>query len=163
MKYRLEVISFQVFFDETDDFCLNSVIALDVSWPGIDEYRPVMFATGEQRHHRLDGRRKVIGIAQSDLLLGIVELREGWSLPWLGDYGHWLCGHGDYLLKWWMYKDNEFQRISLIDVFIFAEEVRLSPMKDMALDGAARLRLAVSAFPSGQLPFSPYGKTFRAL
>ena len=62
-----------------------------------------------------------------------------------------------------MYKDNEFQRISLIDVFIFAEEVRLSPMKDMALDGAARLRLAVSAFPSGQPPFSPYGKTFRAL
>ena len=62
-----------------------------------------------------------------------------------------------------MYKDNEFQRISLIDVFIFAEEVRLSPMKDMALDGAARLRLAVSAFQSGQPPFSPYGKTFRAL
>jgi len=51
-----------------------------------------------------------------------------------------------------MYKDNEFQRISLIDVFIFAEEVRLSPMKDMALDGAASLRLAVSAFPSGHPP-----------
>ena len=44
-------------------------------------------------------------------------------------------------------------------MFIFAEEVRLSPMKDMALDGAARLRLAVSAFPSGQTPFSPYGNS----